>query len=56
MHRRVITEHFDRPKTSGLWLVVHHLYGLKQMLTANSLNSIQQGHICDWVRSPSFSL
>ena len=21
MHRRVITEHFDPPKTSGLWLV-----------------------------------
>ena len=30
MHRRVITEHFDPPKTSGLWLVVEHFYGLKQ--------------------------
>ena len=46
MHRRVITEHFDPPKTSGLWLVVKHFYGLKPILTANSLHSIQQGHIC----------
>ena len=34
------------PKTSGLWLVVEHYYGLKQIFTANSLYSIQQGHIC----------
>ena len=46
MHRRVITEHFYPPETSGLWLVVEHFYGLKQILTANSLLSIQQGHIC----------
>ena len=46
MHRRVITEHFDTPKPSGFWLVVEHFYGLKQILTANSLHSIQQGHIC----------
>ena len=46
MHRRVITENFDTPKTSGLWLVIEHFYGLKQVLTANSLHSIQQGHIC----------
>ena len=46
MHRRVITEHFDPPKTSGLWLVVEHLYGPKHILTANSLHSIEQGHIC----------
>ena len=46
MHRRVITEYFDTPKTSGLWLVIEHFYGLKQVLTANSLHSIQQGHIC----------
>ena len=46
MHRRVITEYFDTPKTSGLWLVIEHFYGLKQVLTANSLQSIQQGHIC----------
>ena len=46
MHRRVIIEHFDTPKTSGLWLVIEHFYGLKQVLTANSLHSIQQGHIC----------
>ena len=46
MHRRVITEHFDTLKTSGLWLVVDHFYGLKKVLTANSLHSIQQGHIC----------
>ena len=45
MHRRVITEHFDTLKTSGLWLVVNHFYGLKQVLTANSLHSIHQGHI-----------
>ena len=32
MHRRVIIEHFDPPKTSGLWLVVEHFYGLKQIL------------------------
>ena len=42
VHRRVITEHLDPPKTSGLWLVVEHFYGLKQILTAISL----QGHIC----------
>ena len=42
---RVITEHFDPPKTSGLWLVVEHFYGLKQIWTVNSLHSIQQGHI-----------
>ena len=46
MHRRVITENFDTPKTSGLWLVIEHFYGLKQVLTANSLHRIQQGHIC----------
>ena len=46
MYRRVITENFDTPKTSGLWLVIEHFYGLKQVLTANSLHSIQQGHIC----------
>ena len=46
MHRRVITGHFDTPKTSGLWLVVEHFYVLKEILTANSLHSIQQGHIC----------
>ena len=46
MHRRVITEHFDPPKTIGLWLVVEHLYGLKHILTANSLHSIQKRHIC----------
>ena len=46
MQRRVITEHFDPPKTSGLWLVIEHFYGLKQILTANSLHSIQQGNIC----------
>ena len=51
MHRRVITEHFDTPKTSGFWLVVEHFFfGLKQILTANSLNSIQQGQICDLER------
>ena len=46
MHRCVITENFDTPKTSGLWLVIEHFYGLKQVLTANSLHSIQQEHIC----------
>ena len=46
VHRRVITENFDTSKTSGLWLVIEHFYGLKQVLTANSLHSIQQGHIC----------
>ena len=46
MHRRVITEYFDTPKTSGLWLVIEHFYCLKQVLTANSLHSIPQGHIC----------
>ena len=46
MQRRVITENFDTPKTSGLWLVIEHFYGLKQVLTANSLHSIQQEHIC----------
>ena len=46
MHRRVITEHFDPPKTSGLWLVVEHFYDLQQILTAKFLHSIQQGHIC----------
>ena len=46
MHRGVITEHFDPPETSGLWSVVEHFYGLKQILTANSLHKIQQGHIC----------
>ena len=39
MHWRVITEHFDTPKTNGLWLVVEHFYGLKQILTANSLHT-----------------
>ena len=24
MHRRVITENFDTPKTSGLWLKIEH--------------------------------
>ena len=46
MHRRVITENLDTPKTSGLRLVIEHFYGLKQVLTANSLQSIQQGYIC----------
>ena len=46
MHRRVTTERFDTQKTSGLWLMVEHFYCLKQILTANSLNSIQQGYIC----------
>ena len=46
MHKRVITENLDTPKTSGLWLVIEHFYGLKQVLTANSLHSIQQGYIC----------
>ena len=45
MHRRVITENFDTPKTSGLWLVIEHFYGLKQVLTANSLQSFHHGHI-----------
>ena len=34
MHRRVITQHFDPPKTTGLWLVVENFYGLKA--SANS--------------------
>ena len=34
------------PKTSGLWLVVEHFFGLEQIFTTNSLHSIQQGHIC----------
>ena len=42
MRRLIITEHFDRPKTSGLWLVVEHFYDLEQILAANFL----QGHIC----------
>ena len=46
MHRRVITENFDTPKTSGFWLVIEHFYGLKEVLTANPPHSIQQGHIC----------
>ena len=46
MHRGVITKHFDPPKTSGLWLVVEHFYCLKEILTANSVHYIQQGHIC----------
>ena len=46
---RVITEHFDTPKTCGLWLVVEHFYG-QQILTANSLHSIQQGPICVFER------
>ena len=46
MHRCVITEHFDPPKNSGLWLVVEHFYGLKHVLTADSLHRIQQGHSC----------
>ena len=46
MRRCVITDHFDPPKTSGLWLVVEHIYGLKLILAANSLHGIQQGHIC----------
>ena len=46
MHRHVFIEHFDTPKNSGSWLVVEHFYGLKQILTSNSLHSIQQGHIC----------
>ena len=45
MHRRVITDNFDTPKTIGLWLVIEHFNGLKQVLTANSLHSIPQGHI-----------
>ena len=52
MHRRVITGNFDTPKTSGLWLVIDDFYGLKQVLTANSLHSIQQGHI--WVLEREF--
>ena len=39
MHRCVITEHFDPPETSGLWLVVEHFYDLNQILAANSLHS-----------------
>ena len=46
MHRSVIAEHFDTPKTSGLWLVIEHCYGLKQILTANFMHRIQQGHMC----------
>ena len=46
MHRRVITEHFDPPKTSCLLLVVEHFYGHRKILAANSLHSIQQGHMC----------
>ena len=46
VHKRVITEHFDPPITGGLWLVIEHFYGLKPILAANSLHSIQQGHIC----------
>ena len=46
VYRRVVTENFYTQKTSGLWLVIEHFYGLKQVLTANSLHSIQQGHIC----------
>ena len=42
----VITEHFDPPKNSGLWLVDEDFYGLKQIFTADSLHRIQQGHIC----------
>ena len=41
MHRSVITQDFDPQKTSGLWLVVDHFYGLKQMLAANSLQGIK---------------
>ena len=40
MHRRVITDNFDPPKTSGLWLVVEYFYGLKDILKANSIHSI----------------
>ena len=46
MHRRFITDTFDTPKTSGLWLVIENFNGLRQVLTANSLHGIQQGHIC----------
>ena len=45
MYRCVIPQHFDPPKTSGLWLMLEHFYGHQQTLTANSLHSIQQGHI-----------
>ena len=45
MHRRVITDNFDTPKIGGLWVVIEHFYGLQQVLTANSLYSIQQEHI-----------
>ena len=44
MLMRVITDHFDPPKTSGIWLGVEHFYGLKKTVTANSLQSIQRGH------------
>ena len=37
MHRRVINEHFDPPKTSGLWFVVEHFYGLKQFFLQRNL-------------------
>ena len=50
MHRCVITEHFDPLKTIGLWLVVEHFCGLKQIFMAKSLHSIQQGHICVLLR------
>ena len=46
MHRRIITEHSDTPKTNGLWLVVEHVYGLKQILAVNSLHITQQVHKC----------
>ena len=46
MHRRVITEHFDTPKTSGLLLVVEHFKGLKQKFLRRILHSILHGHIC----------
>ena len=46
MHRRVYTEQFDPPVTSDLWLVVEHFYALKHILKANSIHSIQQGHVC----------
>ena len=46
VHMQVFIEHFNTPRNSGLWLVVEHFNGLKQILTANSLHSIQQGHIC----------
>ena len=46
MHRHVFNEHFDTPENNGLWLIVEHFYGLKPILTENSLHSIHQGYMC----------